>query len=49
MFPFQKLEVDSASEVLLCETMIIGKIPEVYLNSGNLTEMLNLVPSKFTS
>ena len=49
VFPFQKLEVDSASEVLLCETMIIGKIPEVYLNSGNLTEMLNLVPSKFTS
>jgi hypothetical protein len=29
--------------------LIIGKIPEVYLNSGNLTEMLNLVPSKFTS
>lgn len=49
VFPFQKLQVDSASEVLLCETLIIGKIPEVYLNSGNLTEMLNLVPSKFTS
>lgn len=49
VFPFQKLNVDSASEVLLCETLIIGKIPEVYLNSGNLTEMLNLVPSKFTS
>ena len=49
VFPFQKLQVNSESEVLLCETLIIGKIPDVYLNSGNLTEMLNLVPSKFTS
>ena len=49
VFPFERLEVDSSSEVLLCETMIIGKIPDVYLNSGNLTEMLNLVPAKFTS
>lgn len=49
VFPFQKLQVLSDSEVLLCETLIIGKIPEVYLNSGNLTEMLNLVPTKFSS
>ena len=49
VFPFQKLSVVSDSEVLLCETLIIGKIPEVYLNSGSLTEMLNLVPSRFTS
>lgn len=49
VFPFRKLQVLSDSEVLLCETLIIGKIPEVYLNSGNLTEMLDLVPSKFTS
>lgn len=49
VFPFKKLVVDSASEVLLCETLIVGKIPEVYLNSNTLTEMLNLVPSKFSS
>ncbi len=49
VFPFRRLQVNSESEVLLCETLIIGKIPEVYLNSGSLTEMLNLVPSKFTS
>ena len=49
VFPFEKLQVVSDSEVLLCETLIIGKIPEVYLNSDNLTEMLNLVPNKFTS
>ncbi len=49
VFPFKKLSVKSASEVLLCETLIVGKIPEVYLNSNNLTEMLNLVPEKFSS
>lgn len=49
VFPFKKLSVNSSSEVLLCETLIVGKIPEVYLNSSNLTEMLNLVPEKFSS
>ncbi len=49
VFPFKKLEINSGSEVLLCETLIVGKIPEVYLNSNNLNEMLNLVPSKFNS
>jgi len=49
VFPFERLHVLSDSEVLLCETLIIGKIPDVYLNSNNLNEMLNLVPNKFTS
>ena len=49
VFPLRRLQVTSSSEVLLCETLIIGKIPEVYLNSGSLTEMLNLVPTKFSS
>ena len=49
VLPFQKLNIESSSQVLLCETLIVGEIPDVYLNSGNLTEMLNLVPSRFTS
>ncbi len=49
VLPFESLNIQSSSEVLLCETLIVGKIPEVYLNSGNLTEMLNLVPERFTS
>jgi sporulation protein YunB len=49
VFPFKHLKTRSESEVLLCETIIVGKIPEVYLNSGSLTEMLNLVPEKFSS
>lgn len=49
VFPTKKVAVKSDAQVLLCETLIVGKIPEVYLNSNNLTDMLNLVPSKFTS
>ena len=49
VFPFRKLVVNSHSDVLLCETLIVGKIPEVYLNSNSLMEMLNLVPERFTS
>jgi len=49
VLPFKKLVINSSSEVLLCENLIIGKIPEVYLNSNNLTDMLNLVPERFTS
>lgn len=49
ILPLKNVLVNSESEVLLCETLIVGKIPEVYLNSNNLTEMLNLVPEKFSS
>lgn len=49
VFPFEKLSIESVADVLLCETLIVGKIPEVYLNSNNLTDMLNLVPEKFNS
>lgn len=49
VLPFKTLKLNSNSKVLLCETLIVGKIPEVYLNSNNLTDMLNLVPEKFSS
>ena len=49
VLPVKKITVNSESEVLLCDTLIVGKIPEVYLNSNNLTEMLNLIPEKFSS
>lgn len=47
VMPFKTLKVTSASEVLLCESLIVGKIPEIYLNSSNLTDMLNLIPERF--
>lgn len=49
VFPFRQLSIFSDAEVLLSESLIVGKIPEVYLNSGKLTEMLNLVPNRFSS
>lgn len=49
VMPFRKLVINSSSEVLLCETLIVGKIPEVYLNSNSLTDMLNLIPERFSS
>jgi sporulation protein YunB len=49
VLPFDSLSMNSESQVLLSETLIVGRIPEVYLNSSNLTDMLNLVPERFTS
>ena len=49
VLPFKSLKMHSESQVLLLETLIVGKIPEVYLHSSNLTDMLNLVPERFTS
>lgn len=49
IFPLDKISVDSSSEVLLCETLIVGNIPNTYLNLNALNEMLNLVPEKFSS
>ena len=45
VFPFKKLYLNSKSQVLLSETLIVGKIPEVYLNLNKLDEMLNLIPN----
>ena len=44
VFPQKTVQVSSMSDVLICEGIIIGQIPDTYLNSNTLTEMLNLVP-----
>ena len=49
VLPFETLVMKSSSDVLLCETLIVGKIPEVYLSSNSLTDMLNLVPERFNA
>lgn len=49
VFPFKNLSDKSSSKVLISETIIVGKIPEVYLSSGSLSKMLNLVPENFSS
>ena len=49
VLPFRKLVINSESEVLLCETLIVGKIPEIYLNSNSLSDMLDLIPERFST
>lgn len=45
VLPLNTITVQNSGEVVLCESLIVGQIPEVYLQSGNLTEMLNLIPN----
>ncbi|MBQ8468793.1 MAG: sporulation protein YunB [Clostridia bacterium] len=44
VLPMKTINVSNSGEVVLCESLIVGQIPDVYLHSGNLTEMLNLIP-----
>lgn len=44
VLPFKTLSIPMENEVLVCESVIIGEIPETYLKSGNLSEMIDLVP-----
>ena len=44
VLPFKTISVEMNNEVLVCESVIIGEIPETYLRSNTLTEMLDLVP-----
>ena len=42
--PIKSYELYTNSQVLLSESIIVGKVPQVYLNGGSLGESLNLVP-----
>lgn len=44
VLPIKAYDVYSSSQVLLAESIIIGKVPEVYLNGGSVGKSLNLVP-----
>ena len=44
VLPVQSFDVFSTNQVLLAESIIVGKVPEVYLNGGSLGKSLNLVP-----
>lgn len=43
--PIKRQTIDVKQQVLLCESVIVGKVPSVYLNSGISDKMLNLVPN----
>lgn len=42
VLPIQSYEVYTANQVLLAESIIVGKVPEVYLQGGGLGKLLNL-------
>lgn len=44
ILPTDTKMISTTTEVLLTESIIQGKIPDTYLNSNQLDEMLNLVP-----
>ena len=43
--PVKKHVIDVEQQVLLCESVIVGKVPNVYLNSGTSDKLLNLIPN----
>lgn len=44
ILPFSTNIVNTTTDILICESVIVGEIPEVYLNSNKLDGLLNLVP-----
>ena len=44
IIPGADVTVNTETEVLLAESVIVGKVPDTYLQSDKLDEMLNLVP-----
>ena len=44
VLPVSAYDVYTTNQVLLAESVILGKVPEVYLNGGSLGKSLNLVP-----
>ncbi len=44
VLPVKSYEVYSNVQVMLAESIIVGKVPEVYLNGGSLGKSLNLIP-----
>ena len=44
VLPTANQTVETSTQVLICENIIVGKIPETYLFSDSLDEMMNLIP-----
>lgn len=46
VLPTKTVSVETTGDVMVCEGFLIGKIPDTYLNSNTLDNMLDLVPHK---
>lgn len=44
VLPIKSYDVYTKNQIMLAESVIVGKVPEVYLNGGSLGKSLNLIP-----
>ena len=44
VLPISSRQVSTTTQLLICESVIVGKVPDTYLHSANLDEMMNLIP-----
>lgn len=44
ILPISSRQVSTTTQLLICESVIVGKVPETYLHSASLDEMMNLIP-----
>ena len=44
IMPIKSYDFETSNQVLLAESVIVGKVPEVYLNGGGIGKNLNLIP-----
>jgi sporulation protein YunB len=47
VLPVANRKITTSSMVLVCESVIIGDVPAVYLNGGGINGLLNLVPDSY--
>ena len=45
ILPTANQKITTESEVLVCESVIVGRVPDAFLNSNSLDEMMNLIPT----
>ena len=44
ILPISSRQVSTTTQLLICESVIVGKVPDTYLHSASLDEMMNLIP-----
>ena len=44
VLPTANQKITTNTQVLVCESIIVGRVPDAFLNSDSLDEMMNLIP-----
>ena len=44
ILPIENQIIQTQTQIMIAESIIVGKIPQTYLNSSSVDEMLNLIP-----